>query len=265
LELSEEKTRITHVDDGFDFLGFHIQRRIVNGHARVWVTPSDRSVARVKKKIKAITSSNRTLVADWQMIGAVNAVVRGWANYYLKCRSTEVRHKLDWYVGDRVYRWLRKKHQKKGYKWITRKYRQRQCTLGHNRWNWVATKPDGKQIWRFMASDLKAQRSRSRSWRSYTNPYLDIEVSPEPLTEAETPFPKVWEGVWSTEKAKREELRRKVMERDGHQCVRCGSTEELTVHHKKALKDGGSDSLANLVTLCRKCHTQTKNYGRKRA
>ena len=65
LTLSEEKTVITHVNDGFDFLGFHIQRKQVNGRWAVHLRPTAKGKERVKRKLKALTSRNWTWLDEY--------------------------------------------------------------------------------------------------------------------------------------------------------------------------------------------------------
>ena len=79
LTLSEEKTVIIHVNDGFDFLGFHIQRKQVNGNWAVHLRPTAKAKERVKRKLKDLTSSNWTWMDEYTRLTTLNAIVRGWA------------------------------------------------------------------------------------------------------------------------------------------------------------------------------------------
>jgi RNA-directed DNA polymerase len=82
LRLSEEKTKICHIDEGFDFLGFRIQRRLQRGSdkRRVYTYPSKRSLASVVDKVRALTRRSRhRALAD--LLRQVNPVLRGWCNY----------------------------------------------------------------------------------------------------------------------------------------------------------------------------------------
>jgi RNA-directed DNA polymerase len=83
LRLSEEKTTIAHIDEGFDFLGFRIQRRRQRGSNKrfVYTWPSKKALASVKAKVRAITrgGTNQPLAV---VLRRLNPVLRGWANYF---------------------------------------------------------------------------------------------------------------------------------------------------------------------------------------
>jgi RNA-directed DNA polymerase len=114
LHLSLEKTRTTHIDDGFDFLGWHIQRRQIKGHAgktAVYTYPSAKSLASIIGKVRRLTrrASHRTL-AD--LLRRINPVLRGWCNYFQHGVSKRVFSYLDHFAFWRIVGWLRKRHLK---------------------------------------------------------------------------------------------------------------------------------------------------------
>jgi RNA-directed DNA polymerase len=112
LDLSVEKTQITHVNDGFDFLGFHIQR-YVSGHDRpkLLVTPSHKAQERLKAKVKEMTARKRFRDEPLLKFSALNAVLRGWMNYYRHANAKETAKNLDFWVNQRLFWWLRKRHR----------------------------------------------------------------------------------------------------------------------------------------------------------
>lgn len=81
LRLSEEKTLVTHIDEGFDFLGFHIQRKRQEGSMRrtIYTYPSKTALAAVKAKVRALTQGN-TNQSLANLLSRVNPVLRGWTN-----------------------------------------------------------------------------------------------------------------------------------------------------------------------------------------
>jgi RNA-directed DNA polymerase len=95
LELSEEKTLITHVNDGFTFLGFHIQRVWSEDHWAVHLRPADKAKKRVKAKIKSLTTRSWSWIDEYSRLTTLNAIVRGWANYYRAVVSTKTFQLLD--------------------------------------------------------------------------------------------------------------------------------------------------------------------------
>ncbi len=114
LELSPEKTKITALTEGFDFLGFHFgaywNKRYGFGTS---VRIPKQKVADLRHRIKQLTKRNTTLVSLEEKLQEINPILRGWANYYRYCAyAGDVFTSLDWYVGDRLWRWLRSKRPK---------------------------------------------------------------------------------------------------------------------------------------------------------
>jgi RNA-directed DNA polymerase len=123
MTLAVEKTHITHIDDGFDFLGFHIQRkRRGDGRVVTLTYPSKVALAAVKSKIKKATSratSSHELVSVLQKI---NPILRGWANYFRYGVSKRTFAYLGYYAWWRMLLWLRRKHAGITWKTLRRRY-----------------------------------------------------------------------------------------------------------------------------------------------
>jgi RNA-directed DNA polymerase len=112
LRLSEEKTSVCHIDEGFDFLGYRIQRRSWRGRPdrrAVYTYPSKKALASVIGKVRTITRrhKHRTL-AD--LLRLLNRVLRGWCNYFKVGVSAQTFRYLDHYTWWRVVGWVRKRH-----------------------------------------------------------------------------------------------------------------------------------------------------------
>jgi RNA-directed DNA polymerase len=119
LRLSAEKTRVCHIDEGFDFLGWHIQRRSWRGRGgkkAVYTYPSKKALASGIGKVRSLTRRNkhRTLAA---LLRKLNPVLRGWCNYFRHGVSSRTFSYLDHYAWWRVVWWMRKRHQ--GLNWST--------------------------------------------------------------------------------------------------------------------------------------------------
>jgi RNA-directed DNA polymerase len=119
LRLSEEKTRVCHINEGFDFLGFRIQRRSWRGRTgkrAVYTYPSKKALASVMGKVRTITRrrKHRTL-AD--LLRLLNRVLRGWCNYFRHGVSARTFGYLDHFTWWRVVGWMRKRHD--GLNWGT--------------------------------------------------------------------------------------------------------------------------------------------------
>ena len=117
LRLSVEKTRVCHIDEGFDFLGCRIQRRSWRGRTgqrAVYIYPSKRALLRVMDKVRDLThrEKHRTL-AD--LLRRLNSVLRGWCNYFRHGAATQTFSYLDHYTWWRVVGWIGKRH--KGLSW----------------------------------------------------------------------------------------------------------------------------------------------------
>lgn len=123
LTLSAAKTHLTHIDDGFRFLGFRIQRRSRQGKQPcVYTFVSNEALTAVKRKVKALTKAGTRNLALHQILRAVNPILRGWAAYFRYAAAKRTLSYLGHYAWWRVARWLRKKHPKSTWHWTWRRY-----------------------------------------------------------------------------------------------------------------------------------------------
>ena len=112
LRLSEEKTRVCHIDEGFDFLGWRIQRRNRRGRSgkqAIYTYPSKEALAAIVGKVRSLTrrGSHRRL-AD--LLRRLNPVLRGWCNYFRHGVSQRTFSYVDYFAFWRVFGWLHKRH-----------------------------------------------------------------------------------------------------------------------------------------------------------
>lgn len=113
LRLSPEKTRVVHIDEGFDFLGFHIRRKRKRGTQKhfVYTMPSRKAVQSVKDKVKAKTfRSTRHMELD-ELLVSLNRLLRGWANYFRHAASKSAFNAIDSLAWGRIMRWIRHKYR----------------------------------------------------------------------------------------------------------------------------------------------------------
>lgn len=113
LRLSAEKTRVVHLDDGFDFLGFTIRRMRKRGSAKffVYTVPSRKAIASIKARVRAMTY-RATLHRDpGYLMDYLGRVLRGWANYFRHGVSKRTFNAIDSYAWERITAWLLKKHR----------------------------------------------------------------------------------------------------------------------------------------------------------
>jgi RNA-directed DNA polymerase len=117
LELSEEKTRITHIDDGFDFLGFNVRKYA----GKLLIKPSKGAIKSFLERIREIIKANVATKTE-DLIRQLNAKLRGWANYFRHV----VAKKTFGYVDDQVYRalipWINRRHPNKSARWKRQRY-----------------------------------------------------------------------------------------------------------------------------------------------
>ncbi|WP_269593433.1 group II intron maturase-specific domain-containing protein [Nitrococcus mobilis] len=117
LELSEEKTRIVHIDVGFDFLGFNFRKY----HGKLLIKPSKTSIAAVKGKIRAIIKAGGSLPQD-ALIRRLNPIIRGWGSYYRHVVSKQVFSDIDHAIWRMTWNWAKRRHPQKGQRWIKDRY-----------------------------------------------------------------------------------------------------------------------------------------------
>lgn len=113
LRLSPAKTRVVHIDDGFDFLGFHIRRMRKRGSNKwfVYTMPSTKAIASIKARVKTMTYRHTLHHDPGHLSGYLGRVLRGWANYFRHGVSKAIFNAIDSYTWERITNWLRKKHR----------------------------------------------------------------------------------------------------------------------------------------------------------
>jgi RNA-directed DNA polymerase len=246
LELSHEKTRITHMENGFDFLGQTL-RRHANG--KVIIKPSRRSIKTFLSKIQETIDESGSSTAG-AMIWRLNQQIKGWTMYH----RFAVSHRVFAAVDDRIFwklrRWCRRRHPSKSWKWLRKKYFQRE---GDDAWVFSgvlrARKGKGWPIRLMKAAGVRVLR-----WvkiRSDANPY-------DPTWELYLEERAAWKMGHTLAGQGRIEYLWK--EQEG-KCGACGQplgieAKPWHVHHRIWRCRGGGESLDNLELLHANCHRQ---------
>jgi RNA-directed DNA polymerase len=122
LRLSPPKTKVVHLGEGFDFLGYHIQWRRKRGTSQwhVYTYPSKKALASIKAKVRALTCQKAH--PDLQaLLIRVNSVTRGWCQYFKFGSSSATFGYLSHYLWWRVARWVRKRHGRLSWSQLRRK------------------------------------------------------------------------------------------------------------------------------------------------
>jgi RNA-directed DNA polymerase len=253
LELSVEKTHVTHVNDGFAFLGFHIRRDVgPRDRPKLLIMPSHKAQDRLKAKVKEMTARKRFRDPPRLKFGALNAVLRGWIGYDRHCNAKKIAKDVDYWGNRRVFLWLQKRHRLPPRRVLAHD-KQRQ---DGRRSNWgLQNGEDGLCLYRMSDQPLTKYRSRK-----LPNPYLTGD-GVTALERPEGPVPAyVWLGHAENNEVWRE-LKAKIKAERGAQCERCGNRVGLDLHHVKARRYGGRDIKTNAQLLCEPCHVQTPTYG----
>jgi RNA-directed DNA polymerase len=174
LRLAEAKTRTCHIDEGFDFLGWHIQRRRKRGTTQmiVYTYPSKKSLTSITGKVRAITS-NPGYPALASLLRHLNSVVRGWCHYFRHGVSSATFRYLYKFMWWRTARWLRKRHPRTGWKILQQRY-----LTGY-----PAHRPAQDGIMLFNPQDIEITRYR---WRgsSIPPPWPSTLLAAQPATQA---------------------------------------------------------------------------------
>jgi RNA-directed DNA polymerase len=112
-----------HLDEGFDFLGFRIQRqtRRSDGKRCVYTFPSKKALASIKAKVRTMTRGATNQPLD-VLCYRLAPVLRGWANYFRHGVSKSTFDYVRQFTWRRVICWLRHKHPHANWKWLRRRY-----------------------------------------------------------------------------------------------------------------------------------------------
>lgn len=161
LTLSEEKTLITHLKDGFDFLGQNTRKY----RNKVLTKPAKKNVKSFLDGIREIILKNPTLKQE-QMIGMLNPKIRGWANYHRHIVSKATFSYIDFQIYKALWKWCRRRHSKKGKWWISTKYFHK---VGARNWVFADKNRKGELTQLIRAADTKI--IRHTKVRPGANPY----------------------------------------------------------------------------------------------
>jgi RNA-directed DNA polymerase len=246
LELSHEKTRITRVEDGFDFLGQTV-RRHANG--KLLIKPAKKSVKTFLTKIREVIKEQGGHGTAGELIRALNRVIKGWAMYHRHACSKRTFAYVDDWIFHRLWRWCRRRHRKKSPKWIKEKYFKR---FGSVDWVFTGTLKDGKGGSRPICLQAAAR----------VNIHRHVKICGEA-----NPYDPEWEAYLEERLYKKMQASLKgrghieyLHRQQGGRCGGCGQLlqeqEEWQIHHRVRRSLGGDDSLDNLELLHANCHRQ---------
>ena len=249
LELSQEKTKITHITDGFDFLGQHLR----DYDGKLLVTPSRKNVQTLLRKVRGIIKGNAQATTG-NLIGLLNPVIRGWANYHRHVASKQTFTKVDNAIFQALWHWAKRRHPKKPLRWIKATYFHK---VGGGNWVFRGKRlgKDGRPITvrLFYASQVTIQR------------HIKIKGTANPYDPAWEIYFEHRLGVKMAENLRE---RRKLLYLWKEQSGICPVCDQpITIltgwhnHHLVWRVHGGTDQAENRVLLHPTCHTQVHRQG----
>lgn len=244
LVLSEEKTKITHVTEGFDFLGWTVRYR----KSILLIEPSKKNTKAFLNKIRTTLKEMGSVRQD-EVIDKLAPIIRGWANYHRSQMMSRTFRKCDHHIWEALWRWACRRHPNKGKRWIKQRYFK--CLNGRD--------------WRFAVKDkalpfLGEFRKR---------PHTKVMSTANPYDPAyDEYFSKRLGRKLESTLSGRGRLRRLWWWQEGL-CPMCDQpiTKDTgwNIHHRIPRSEGGSDNFTNLVLLHPNCHMQHHSNERRAA
>jgi len=173
LTLSLEKTVITHVGDGFDFLGQNVR----DYDGKILVKPSKKSVRKILEKVRTVIKGNKAASA-YNLILQLNPIIQGWVNYHRYANSKRTFEQIDTAIFRAIWAWAKRRHPGEGRKWVAEKY------FG----------TFGGRSWRFFGETRKAKgEPMTRNWlkiAAHTRivRHVKIRQNVNPYDPADAPY-----------------------------------------------------------------------------
>jgi RNA-directed DNA polymerase len=244
LELSAEKTLITSIEDGFDFLGYNIRQY----NRKLLIKPSKRKVLdfckRIGQEIKRLDGSNQEAI-----IRKLNPILRGFAQYYRGVVSKQTFSYIAHRVWEYLWRWCKRQHSKKNTKWVRKRYFK---TIRGNKWTFAGT--------------LSDRQGKEKIISLYPIAYTPIERHVKVKGDASPDHPlqreywlqrnqRLGKSHWS-----KGSKHYSVAQNQNWICPICGEPllngEEIETHHILPVAQDGTDDEYNLQHIHLACHKQ---------
>ncbi|MFM0303458.1 group II intron reverse transcriptase/maturase [Paraburkholderia sediminicola] len=244
LQLSEAKTRITHIGHGFDFLGWNFRKY----SGKLLIKPSRKNVQTFYRKVAETISGNKAATQEG-LILLLNPMLRGWAQYHSPVVAKQAYSRMEHLIFQRLWRWSKRRHPNKSADWVRKKYFH---TVGERHWVFgapVVAKDGSKwllEMYRMSGTPIR----RHKKVKGDFNPFdPQWEEYSEQLRQermwVSTRYRKQWATLYMSQ---------------GGLCAHCGCalTDETGWHdhHLEYRMNGGTDALFNRVLLHPHCHQQ---------
>jgi len=248
LQLSPEKTVITHIEEGFDFLGQNIRKYPAGKQQKLLIKPSKKNVQTFLDKIRAKVQANKALSAG-KLIFKLNPMIRGWAKYHQHVVSKETFSDVDDAIYRTIRRWIERRHPRKSNEWIAKKYF---TSKGGNNWVFHGMM-DERKYTLYEAARVPIQRHTEiqgkanpfdPEWEGYFEERLDAQMMA-------TYRGKQWlHHLWQEQNGICPVCQQKITKSTGWHS-----------HHIIWRSKGGPDTRENRVLLHPTCHQQVHSRG----
>jgi RNA-directed DNA polymerase len=249
LELNTEKTRIVHIDDGFNFLGFHLRRY----KGTLLIKPQKEKVLAKLAEIRAWLRMHIHTKQE-EVIAHLNQTLRGWSLYYRHVASSKVYAYVDHRLFRMLWTWARRRHPHKPAKWIKAKYFP---AIGTRKW-------------------VFAVKTKDRRGQPITRSLTDVRLSIKRhvlVAGRNSPLDPALREYWHKRARWRAELKydanavkRILAARQNWRCPVCHASllneEPLDLHHVQAVARDGTDELRNLELRHEACHYNAHELAR---
>lgn len=249
LELSLEKTHITHIEDGFDFLGQNVRKY----DGVLLIKPSKKSIKSLLEKIRKVIKANKTATAG-NLILQLTPIIRGWANYHQHVCSKRTFSSVDHAIFKALWQWAKRRHSHKGLRWIKDKYFK---VVGGQKWVFTGyfRSEGGKQkIIRLLSAARTPIRRHVKikgeaipydpAWEMYFEHRLDVKIENNLRDKYKLL------NLWQSQNGICPVCEQKITEITGWHS-----------HHIVWRSKGGSDNAKNQVLVHPNCHMQIHSQG----
>ncbi len=256
LMLSKVKTKITHIDHGFDFLGQNIRKY----DGKLLIKPSRKSQQAFKKKVRSVMSKLKSAPQE-QVIRRLNPIIRGWAQYHRHVVSSVVFSKMDAWIWRVIWRWSVRRHPKKPKSWIKQRYFVREGTRD---WIFVDQRSDVYKAEQCLDREITQPQAPRLLFMSSIWIRRHVKVKSEAH-----PYDSQWE-VYFERRLDRKMVHamtktlRHLWRKQLGRCPVC--QQKVTVesgwntHHVRAKLQGGATAAKNLVMLHPDCHDRLHSH-----
>ena len=236
LTLSEEKTKITHIDEGFDFLGYNFRKY----KGKLLIKPAKKGIKKMTEKITEIINKNKS-ASQLSLVRLLNPVITGWANYYSTAVASKVFQNMDTYIYNKLWKWSLRRHPTKGKDWVVKKYYH---TINGRKWQFgvkYKTK-DKKEICHTLKKMSDIKIIRYVKLKADANPY-DTEWKEyfskrtQNKMRAKFQWKYAWFAMWESQKHRCAICSKLIRENDSWQILQLKDNKKVMTHKKCAHKE----------------------------